>query len=398
MSDDLKGLLDRAVVGATPPEPDVDSVRTAGKRSVNRRRGASAGLGLVVVAALALVAFNTSSSPPREVSDPPILPPPRSPSPEPSPGTWSNSRVAERIELPARPASVSVTGEAVWVGLANGTLLRIDPLTNRIVDTIDVGSTIVEVEATENTVWVAGTPDGKSVDQGFGGPQVDTIFKVDIDSDVAVHVSTAVEMTFPSNVRMTADDQMVFFLAKTNGTNVGSVTRYDIETGDVSKLGTFAGSLILDDGTLWLGGTNRIKKVDASSGRVLFSVSAQRRGSDSIVACMDCPPPPDGVAVGPEYVADIEVGGLMTVVSHSGRLIHQKQARAGLSASVVTDGNTLFILQNRSRLAVVDFATGELKRVVENVSPYGQMDVGAGSVWVLNAERKALVRVSDATE
>ena len=63
--------------------------------------------------------------------------------------------LAAPIALSSRPTSIALGSAAVWVASADGTVTRIDPQTNRVTTTVDVGGSATSIVANEDGVWVA---------------------------------------------------------------------------------------------------------------------------------------------------------------------------------------------------------------------------------------------------
>jgi YVTN family beta-propeller protein len=65
-------------------------------------------------------------------------------------------REVERIAVGARPVSVAVGADGVWVAnAAGGSVSRIDPATNEVATTITIGGEPVGVAVSGTLVWVA---------------------------------------------------------------------------------------------------------------------------------------------------------------------------------------------------------------------------------------------------
>ena len=72
------------------------------------------------------------------------------------PGEPRAAEVTARIPV-AEPLEVKAVGDAVWVSdVANRTVSRVDPATNRLVATISDLPTVFRLDATDDAVWVAG--------------------------------------------------------------------------------------------------------------------------------------------------------------------------------------------------------------------------------------------------
>ena len=86
----------------------------------------------------------------------------------------SSGRVAAQVRIPGRPAGVAVAPGAVWItDSVNGTLLRVDPDKEVIVDRIPVGANPSGVAVGAGSVWVANSAD-------------DTVSQVNPHNDAAV--------------------------------------------------------------------------------------------------------------------------------------------------------------------------------------------------------------------
>ena len=373
----------RAVERVVPPTPDISGIESAGRRALRLRRVAFAVAACVVVAATGLV---VSSVPETSADFEPVA------------GlSWTNPEVDARISLPGRPTSIVSDGDDLWVGLYEGRLLKIDPATNEIEEDIEVGGGIIEIAAYDDTVWVAGTRPGVELSANFGGYHVDTIYEVDGSSG---DVSIALEVDPPSNTRMVAGPEGLFFIANTNGSNSGKVVRFDPSSGGTAELGISGTSLALHEGTLWVGGASDVKRFDAASGELLGSTDSSDRGSDLMEGCSDCAPPPRAVVVGAHFAAHVPLeAGVLNVLEPSGEWLYQTDTHtSGSDASLALDGGTVFIRLGGRRIGVFDLSERKMTATVvlpDAESAYGPMTVAAGSLWVPDYDGRELVRISD---
>lgn len=62
---------------------------------------------------------------------------------------------APPIPLSARPVGMVLAGGSVWVVAEDGTLTRIDPTTDRVTATVDVGGSPSAIAADESAIWIA---------------------------------------------------------------------------------------------------------------------------------------------------------------------------------------------------------------------------------------------------
>lgn len=387
MSDPLKDAMSRAVDGIAPSPPNADALKKAAKRSQLRRRIVGGYLGLILAGWLGAWAVSTiNNNPNNDEPDRQRVA---------APTAWARPAVTAEVFLQGEPASISADGDDIWVGLQGGDLVRIDPSTNEVAQTIDVGSSIVEVAADEGLVWVAGTAEGTEPETIIGGPKADTIFEVNPNTN---EVTVATKLTWPSTVRMAADDGWVFFLDKTDS-GWGKVRRYDVGTGAVTDMGVSASSLAVGDGSLWLGGDYSPRQIDAATGELLNATASDPAG------CLDCSPPPRAIAAGDGYVAYAPYGGKLKVFSDNSELLYETDIDVNF-ASLAIESGSLFVGLHNHRLGVLDLETGSIEHLAAEPGlgrpppaglPEGpqQMAVGAQSVWVINSNAQAVVRVSD---
>jgi ABC-type transport system substrate-binding protein/class 3 adenylate cyclase len=67
----------------------------------------------------------------------------------------TGATVAAPISLGALPVALAQRSGEVWVATADGTVARIDPVGNRVRDTVDTGGTISAMAANDDSIWVA---------------------------------------------------------------------------------------------------------------------------------------------------------------------------------------------------------------------------------------------------
>ena len=87
---------------------------------------------------------------------------------------WSRTRAGcrRRSASATAPASVAFGEGAVWVAnRIDGTVSRIDPETNAVTSTVEVGAAPSAVKVGEGAIWVANAGDGMvlRLDAGHGG-------------------------------------------------------------------------------------------------------------------------------------------------------------------------------------------------------------------------------------
>jgi streptogramin lyase len=103
-------------------------------------------------------------------------------------------KLAGDVPIGGRPVSIAVDDDAVWVGNADdGTVLRIDPDSHEVVETIGLGADVNSVAVGFGSVWVAGGND-------------ESLFRIDPDEN-------AVEATLRFGKADPLRPDPVFFVA-----------------------------------------------------------------------------------------------------------------------------------------------------------------------------------------
>jgi hypothetical protein len=90
-------------------------------------------------------------------------------------------RIVRRIPIPGRPTRIAVDGNAVWVITSgpNGVLWRIDPSTNAVVTHIPLGITPNRVMIGAGSVWVT----GYRWSNGHGSSRGGTVIRIDPETN-----------------------------------------------------------------------------------------------------------------------------------------------------------------------------------------------------------------------
>jgi len=74
-----------------------------------------------------------------------------------APGSATGSTapsVVRTIAVGGTPTGVAVATGALWVAVANGTVVKVDPLSGGVLETITVGGTLGGISADDHSVWV----------------------------------------------------------------------------------------------------------------------------------------------------------------------------------------------------------------------------------------------------
>lgn len=170
-----------------------------------------------------------------------------------------------------KPIGIVVGGGAVWaVEHRNGNLVRIDPQINDVVARIDLslpapkpGAQPEEVIFAEGSVWVANN----------GGR---TVSRVDA---ITNEILTTIQFDGPLKpLRLTSGGGFIWVsLAEEIGSNAGDwIAQIDPATNAIVKQTPFdyAGFLIYDNGTLWVG--DAYGNIDKRAGDRIFKIELEK--------------------------------------------------------------------------------------------------------------------------
>jgi virginiamycin B lyase len=203
------------------------------------------------------------------------------------------------------------TGEgAVWqTDFDSGTLLRIDPATNKVVKTISVGSGPEGVVVTDGAVWVAERHDGtvtrvdpatntvvatiQVAPAGSGGPQQmtvgpDSVYVSVENSGKLVRIDPATnEVGFSLPLGPIASDGTQVWMGVDAGANgkpqlvrIDPVTGETITALDTSGIGWVAVGL----GSVWATTDSGVVRIDPVTGRILETIDLGGASGDLLVA------------------------------------------------------------------------------------------------------------------
>jgi streptogramin lyase len=244
----------------------------------------------------------------------------------------SAGKVLARIDAGRGPNSVAVGAGAVWFTTSEGSVLRVDPTTNRVAATIPVGTRAGAITTGDDTVWVA-EPDAREV------------VRIDpVSNAVVARISVGTEESCPT--WLTADATSLWAVLYTLG----------------------------------------IARIDATTNTVAAQTSSSQAKS--------CQPASVALAGGRVWILDTFTGRLLALDPKSLATISTSQLGTGVW-QIAGDANSLWALnQTRGRLVHIDPRDGSImKRVSTNTRQAQQLVLGADSVWFYDG--KAIVRVSE---
>jgi YVTN family beta-propeller protein len=277
----------------------------------------------------------------------------------------ASARITARIEVGDAPRSVAVTRGSVWVANSgDGTLSRIDALTNEVIDEVDVGGTPSEITEAGGSIWVA------VEDQ----PRVTAV-------DVDTLAQESVELKGGgTNIDLTPAGEFLWAVSPDT-----PLQRIDSATGR-----TIEQALSVDEpvdtavgaGKVWvLGAEGAIDQVDQASGlgpEVTFSLEAPVDPAASDLAF-------DGTSL---WVADGNSRTIVRVDPHAGVLTGEFEFQ-GRWAEITTSGGRVWALvgndSSEATLMLLEDSAGIRSAGTMRLAggPVGITGRG-GSLWVAN--------------
>jgi DNA-binding SARP family transcriptional activator/DNA-binding beta-propeller fold protein YncE len=168
-----------------------------------------------------------------------------------------DGKLVADVPIGGRPVSIAVDDEAVWVANADdGTVLRIDPESYEVVETIGLGADVNSVAVGFGSVWVA-------------GGNAETVFRIDPDENAVVAT-----LRFGKADPLRPDP--VFFVAAGQDavwiTQGRSILRVDPATNDLTKtvpLPSPPAHLAAGGGNVWVPTLDeRLVRVDEGTGTI----------------------------------------------------------------------------------------------------------------------------------
>ncbi len=340
--DELRGLLQDMAQEIPPygPEPP-GAVRRAKRRLA--RNGVAGLVGLGVVAAGALGAAHLLDSAP-----------PERPAVNPTPRVQGG---IVTVPVGTRPSAVAFGEGAVWVANAgDGTVSRVDPATDRVVATIEVGpGRYLEVVAGEGAVWVA-KPAG-------------TVQRIDPSTNDVV---ASIPAKHASGIVAGAGAVWVSDYGQGTVTKIDPRTNAVVDTIPVS--GADPHGLAIEGGSLWvmIDEDGTIDRIDTATDAVVTGVRAGTGGELASGAGSVW-------AIGPDYMLQ-RIDPATNSVTTIGPVW---SAPDRYQLDVAATDETVWVLTPESTV-LVDPATNA---VIGTISRGGYANAaGLGSSWVIGSD------------
>jgi DNA-binding beta-propeller fold protein YncE len=339
---------------------------------------------LVVTVLLAATACSGAADTPSSLRS---TPPPPTPTGTTVPA-FARGRFAAVIPLPGA-SSMTVAAGKLWVLGAAGTVVRIDPATNRVVGRpLRVPTDAAAIAVAQGALWAASVAPGD-----LGAPGDDAVTRVDLATGRTVATITVARA--PLDVAVTPRAVWV----TNSGGGGDSVARIDPQTNRLAgrpvATGASPQSLAVGGGSLWVANhdARTVTRIDQASGRV--------------VADIPVPSEPHRVAygAGAAWVGNWHDNSVSRIDPRTNRVVGSPIPIGSHHAGnlVVGAGGVWVTSDYRINAAAEDVVVVRIdpqsNRAVETIAVGGHpIDVAAtaGAVWVSVADPGTLLRIPGA--
>jgi streptogramin lyase len=171
-----------------------------------------------------------------------------------------NHEIVATIETPGTDdfARLAVGYGSVWVTANHGMVYRIDPATNKVIASTDVGDYAFGIAVGGGSVWI--TSPG----------EVGELIRLDAVTNQVV--GDPIEVG-PGPVPVAFD----FGYAWVSNTSPPSLVRVDPNSGGVETIGP-GGKLLIANGSLWAAADDEVVRIDPESGHTLAHIPLPRAG------------------------------------------------------------------------------------------------------------------------
>ena len=357
--------------------------------------GGSRAVLIVTVLALVIIAAGLALGPgggqevvPSQPASPSPTIEPRSPSPSPpfaviaSPSAPDPTLVeAEASVAVDRPFAMTWDGEALWVLAEDGRLVRIDPATNDVTDTVPLGG------ASELYNGLSADPDSVWATRWTPG----LVYRIDT---VTRSITAQIETEFAKGVLVS--DGAVWVA----NTHDGAVTRIDPATNTVAEVitvGPIGNSgpnwLASGLGSIWTGIPNasRVVRIDPVTNVIQASIPIPSAAT-----------PCGGIAVGDDavWIPSCDGSNWLTRIDPTSNAVSAIVDMGGRGFLPLIVNGLPWISVDRgadpASIVRIDPATNQFDRVLSPGDGFrggGDMVVAAGSLWVLDGASNRVLRL-----
>ena len=270
------------------------------------------------------------------------------------------------IPVQARPFRIAATDGAVWVtNNETTTVSRIDPATNEVVETIDIGGQPVGVDATDEAAWVADTSAGNVVriDAATGAQS-----PVDVEGEPRI-VSLSDNAVWVTNL---GSDSVSHIVRDSN------VVEANIQVADDPR------GLYADGDDIWVASyaAGVVSRIDGSANQVVAEIGVGGNPV-SVIA-----------AGGSIWVADADTDAVIEIDPSTNTEVGRIEVGVDPTA-LAADGDDLYVsTAGDDTVARIDTATGEITDTFPTGAAPGGIAVRNGVLWVANTDDDTVSRIS----
>jgi virginiamycin B lyase len=347
-------------------------------------------LGGAAVMAVALVAGACSNG---RVAQPRATSPAGEVSPTPA-ATAVTSTLEERLEaeihVDDQPDWLATKSGSVWVAIDEaGTIGRIDPSTNELVEQIRVGDHPCNGLVAEfGSLWAPACGDHKiyRVDPERG--------KVDAAIDVPFLAAAAGNPEAPQ--RIAGGEGGIWVVTKGKGGEYDTLSRIDPATNQIAdtiELGRPAGAVEVGEGAVWVmvPTEGMILRVDPATNEVVAEIDGL---AQPVVAAAG-----EGVlwVVSGTWSDHPAADGTVTRIDPATNEVVasiQVDERVGNAGDITIEGGTVWVRTQYTLLAKIDPQTNTVVDRITDLKGLGGVTVGFGSVWLSDFANNEVWRVT----
>jgi hypothetical protein len=347
---------------------EVDPVAMLWRLRTHQRRRSlqAAAVAFALLAGLVAAAVLVARAPHRQ---PPVTPPPR-----------SLGRVAATIPLPgaAFPRVVGVADGVVWVDGGNHTAFRIDPRTNRVAGTVPLPAGSRLAAGGPGSLWLVDEAEGTVSQADLGGNILRT---------VGVGWTWVARSPAEEGFKLAVDGNSVWVAVQHTG-----VVRLDWARGKV------AGRFTSPPGAGWYDLIAAGGGAALTHGEEDADLLDPRTGKATAIHLGGLP---TGAAFGAgSFWASVDNATLARVDPTRRRVVATVRLDAKfLPGPVVAGDGAVWVYGGGGLLSRVDPASNRVVHALPGVgsaqlgADYGRLAVGAGAVWLSDAEDRTLLRI-----
>ncbi len=267
---------------------------------------------------------------------------------------------------------LEVTEDAVWVtSQFDEELYRVDPVTNRVVETFSIPSHIEGVRAAGHSLWLSRS-------------EPNEVIRLDPANGALTN-----RLAFDSQPNLASDGQRLWVIAERGGESV--VVEIDADTGTEIReipLGAAPGFATFDSGSLWVVnlGATTVSRIDLAAGRVVGVIDVGGEPRDVVAVA-------GSIWVGVSQTGTERIGSVVridpssaevTATIETGRWIHSMAAGDEAVWATNFDDGTVSVVDANSATLVATTPIGNRP---------GGIAIGHGSVWITPHRRNVLVRI-----